>query len=318
MQQPMKTWDFHPGYAYGAHSYKTPSYFNKQAIFVHSPAISSRLITQNEVYTLTNSNSGKMVIGSNMGAAMNQRSFREQPPVVNDLNFLMQTANSRRVLNAHLKQSPETIPSLNKLASSLPSNAPVSMKHFQQTPHQRSRFTGLQEIPEERYGQVKNSKLPYSNGKLINSPPRENLAEPVGSKITYNNSVRFANQDKPLRKRIRSETSSESYESRPSKFQRTSEDSVAAGMRGIKQENAQVTRCRRPQPAKSSVSQYLAERDKYDMQRLDLGPSIGNSGAQQELLSRLKAINYSSKVMTEDLAIVVPSLPSILSLPSPQ
>lgn len=259
-----------------------------------------------------------MVIGSNMEAAMNQRSFREQPPVVNDLNFLMQTANSRRVLNAHMKQSPEAVPSLNNLASSLASNAPVSMKHFQQTPHQRTRFPGPQEIPKERYGQVKNSKPPHSNGKLINSPPRDNLPEPVGSKITYSNSVRFANQDKPIRKRIRSETSSESYESRPSKFQKTSEDSVGAGMRGNKQENNQVTRCRRPQPANTLASKYLAERDKYDMQRLDLGPSIGKSGSQQELLSRLKAINYSSKIMTEDLAIVVPSLPSILSLTSHQ
>jgi hypothetical protein len=52
------------------------------------------------------------------------------------------------------------------------------------------------------------------------------------------------------------------------------------------------------------------------MKRLELGPIIRNIRHQQELESRLKAMVYSDKILRKDKAIVVPSLPSILSLPN--
>lgn len=55
----------------------------------------------------------------------------------------------------------------------------------------------------------------------------------------------------------------------------------------------------------------------YNMSRLDLGFRLDSIEGQQELKSRLKAMTYSNKVLTEDTAIVVPCLPSILYPPTP-
>ena len=118
----------------------------------------------------------------------------------------------------------------------------------------------------------------------------------------------------PNRKRNRSELSTESQESASHKLVKTSEE---LGGESRVQGNSLSSRPRRSTQKKSPSPKRFNKRTSYNTKRLDLGPSIDSVRQQQELKSRLKAMVYCEKVLTEDKAIVVPCLPSFLSLSDP-
>ena len=80
-------------------------------------------------------------------------------------------------------------------------------------------------------------------------------------------------------------------------------------------DHSRSSRSRHSKQEKSSPKNFNNS-DSYDMTRLELGPSIGKQGQHQELQSRMKSMVYSNKMLGKTEAIIVPSLPSILSGPS--
>lgn len=123
---------------------------------------------------------------------------------------------------------------------------------------------------------------------------------------------------KPLRKRVRSENSTESCDSYSYKFAKTSER--YQGSKRAKGRARQAMNCSSPESRskrnrfrKASSPKNLNKRESYNMKRLDLGPSIGSVREQQELKSRLKAMVFIENTPKEDFSIVVPSLPITLT-----
>jgi hypothetical protein len=126
----------------------------------------------------------------------------------------------------------------------------------------------------------------------------------------------MSNDNLAIRSRHHSDSSTESVESPPSKYQKVSEDACIQRGRFNHRGEGSDHRIKHS----SSISHHQAKgkifspHDNYDMKRLHLGDRDNfENKAYHELKSRLKAMVYSYKVLREDKAIVVPSLPSILS-----
>lgn len=122
---------------------------------------------------------------------------------------------------------------------------------------------------------------------------------------------------KPLRKRVRSEHSTESTSSHSYKFSKTSEGCSGSRVKGRARRSTRHSspdpRSKRNRFRKSSSPKNLPKRGIYNMHRLDLGPCLQSTRHTQELRSRLKAVAFNEKSQTDGLSLVVPSLPITLT-----
>lgn len=284
---------------------------NNQAIFVNSHAISSRLFTQNHPRNLHNHNSGNMILGSTMERQVNQHSTCSQPLPVNHLGQPMRNLYIQSDLDANDQQSFDNVATLNTIASNIGANTHLPLRLLEDCGELRQRFSGRHMTSIDMQNTHSTAGAPHS--QLVYSPPREHLNNPQTIKGCKESSVRFDKSCTILRKRNRSDTSTESYESYSSKPQKPSEYNSHLGSR--RKDTSRPSRARYSKPTKLSSPKYLNKRDSYNMKRLDLGPSIGTSGSQKALKSRLADMVFSDKALSEDKALLVPSLPSILSLP---
>ncbi|CAI2372679.1 unnamed protein product [Moneuplotes crassus] len=147
------------------------------------------------------------------------------------------------------------------------------------------------------------------------SPPKLGFGSQPQSYI--NNNTKSHQLFKPLRKRVRSDNSTDSCESFCNKFSKTSEryhgSKRAKGRaRDVRNRCSPEPRSKRNRFKKSSSPKNLVKRESYNMKRLDLGPSIESVRQQQELKSRLKAMGFHENAQKEDFSFVVPSLPITL------
>lgn len=279
---------------------------SNNAILVQSSVISSRLYQHAPNNSLLPV-SGNSYRGSNVRHQVNQyphqRMLSSSEPFINRT----QTFDKRSNADADFYSS-KSVVSLNKLASNINTKASEFMPHFK-TSH---RDLGMTDMPvrEDAYQQSQrgNKSSHMSAGVHLRSPSRERQIEAQKGK-----SRGSFNQKHNNRKRNRSDISTESYESRSCKLQKTSEETVPNGTKRKQADQRAVSR------RKVNLSKSEAKRSPhsaYNMAKLDLGHSIDKFAEQQQLKSRLNAMVYSNKVLREDEAIVVPSLPSILSLQS--
>lgn len=309
--QPLNSGEFSSSYAYRFINSKMPIPSNNHDIFVNSNVISSRLFTQNHPQNLHNRNSGNMILGSNEERQVNQRSFCSQPLSVNHLGQPMRNLLIQRDLDANDQQSFDNVAPLNSIASNIGSNTHFPLRLLEDDSQPRQRLPGRYMESTDMQNTHSTTGAPCS--QLVYSPPRNNLGDPQTMMGSKKNSVRFDKCSTTLRKRNRSDTSTESYESHSSKPLKPSELNSYSGTR--RKDTSRSSRSRYSKPTKPSSPKYFNKRDSYNMKRLDLGPSIGISGQQKALKSRLADMVFSDKALAEDKALLIPSLPSILSLP---
>lgn len=150
------------------------------------------------------------------------------------------------------------------------------------------------------------------NPKEPKGRARSGCLNPDGDK-----KVKEASSLLSLRRRNHSDSSTEADSSdRPSKIRKVSDDANCPGVRRKSFEKENEVSRSNPSLKKSKFSSKLSKKQNYNaMKRLKLEKSLQGSQLHQELKHRLKAMCCSKVVLNERNAIVVPSLPSILSFP---
>ncbi|CAI2372377.1 unnamed protein product [Moneuplotes crassus] len=232
--------------------------------------------------------------------------------------------------NYSLGYSPdESVPSLNYVSERLTSNTSQMVPLIQFNSKNQERYI---DCLNQRQDTLVNRKtlptiVPTRQGsdskfadmrvldKVEMSPPKLGLARQAISGL--HNIPKSQLLPKPLRKRVRSNLSTDSCESSCYKFAKTSErfhgSKRAKGRaRNARTRSSPESRSKRNHFRKSSSPKTLPKRESYNMKRLDLGHSIQSVRHQQELKSRLKVMVFREKTLKEDLSIVVPSLPITL------
>lgn len=306
-QPQLNSGDLYPKYAYRFDTSKMPIYSRNQANFVNSSVISNRLYNQPPSNALNNRNSGNMVFAPTSERQVNQLLHNRQSLNSGYLGQPLKNLSQQRAVNYSAQQSFDRALPLNSLASNLNSVTQESYRNLDGQPQFRPRIQGRDVSVMDYQSQLSHAGQPTRSDRT--SPPRPTFYDTKNYLKLEPHSVMFVKNNMPLRKRNRSETSTESFQSQSSKFQKTMEVTSPLGRRRM--DHSKSSRSRRSKREKSP--NIFNNQENYDMKRLDLGPSIGNPRYQQELQSRLKAMVYSTKVLSKTEAIVVPSLPSILS-----
>lgn len=303
--------DFSHNHAYGVGNRHVMVNSSQPVVFVNPPAISSRFSPNKPLHDSHSLNSGNAMMGSNIMKSVNQQLVYRLPPRQTSQCLPVQSLNSSRMVDSHPQQSVGPFTTLNKLSQNIGSQGHESIPRFYNV-HQRQGFFGRVPSGDSQY----HGHAAYDHRQIANGYERTSPKDHLdGYQTRFSKSLKMRKNDskvKGLRKRNRSDTSTESQESRGLKFQKTSEDSNPSGMRKIPSRGSFEPNYRHRHRSKSPECQD--QRNSYNMTRLDLGPSIERSRGQQELESRLKAMNHSIDNLSEAQAIVVPSLPSILSL----
>jgi hypothetical protein len=218
-------------------------------------------------------------------------------------------------LNTSVEQPLGHTPSLNYVSARIGSQHPVFVPHFTTNVNHQERFLERGEAQDRFHLNRRPQLVHMPNGHFQQMHQKVSLIGPQNEKyLQHIKSQSRFNQNIGLRKRNISDTTNETYDSHPSKFQKISEDANSARRRCVQPKLMAEARSRHQQ---SSNSPPFDKKESYAMNRLDLGPSIGRKEKQTQLKSRLKAMAYSEKVLTASRAIVVPSLPSILSSSTP-
>ena len=297
------------GYPQGAHCYKISAYQSNRVIFVNSHDYSSRVISHNIANNFHNPISGNSVKSSNLCMANNGQSHYVNQSHQRDLGIDTH-GSAQRDFDPYDRNINNRLPSLNSTAISLNKNTPVFIPQVHE-PFIRFANADTRQTDYRQSG----NRVMGVNGYVRMSPPRVKYSDRNSHKQSKVKMMGCTPRGQPLRKRNRSDTSTDSTESHSSKFFKTSED--AAGVERVNENHSQFRYQKRHQSDKMNSSKNILKNNSYDMKRLLLGPSISKFRYQQELESRLKAMVYSIKILREDKAVVVPSLPSILSLPNP-
>lgn len=230
----------------------------------------------------------------------------------------MHQNSSVLIHNSYGQPSYENIPSINTQAFNLGRNDQPNTQQLPNIAHQPQGFPGRRIMTEDM---ALNPAQTHPRG--LRSPPREFFGDydPICRKFS-DISVNSNSEKQILCKRRHSESSTESFKFPSSKYQKTSEESSHTGVQRKRYDTGNLkSRSKTSSNWKinsKAVSKNFNKRGcYYDMKRLAVTNSVENkTKEQQELKSRLKAMVYSNKVLREDKAIVVPSLPSILSLPT--
>ena len=314
-QKDANSGDSHQSYIYGVQNYSMPLCPNNQLFLFPPSVISSRLFINNIPQNLSMQDSGNIHLSSNFGGENMEQSFIRQPFQSQNQGVSVQSSGylMGREVNNH--STNYEIPSLNNIASKVKQGNYV---HYQQNQSylKPQRMNLPQDYREEEncYTEERRAEFTnqYSNGQR--SPPKEDL---VVTHSFDDNGVNLKQSSEKLliRNRHHSDSSTESVESPPSKFQKVSEDAcIRRGKINHEYESSNY-RSKHTSSTKNSKGKgkIINPNEQYEMKRLNMGDNFDKSKAQHELKSRLKAMVYSYKVLREDKAIVVPSLPSILS-----
>jgi len=206
-----------------------------------------------------------------------------------------------------------SVPPLNLVSGSLNTNGLESIPHISFTPEVHHSFNERGSRPEgSRYMKKALPKI-TPQSQLDMSPPKFHINGSL-QHSSFNHESIFKKCIKPMRQRVCSDNSTDSSKSHSSKFVKTSEG--YSGSHRV-QRSSSRPRSRRNRIRKSSSPKNFNKKESYNMKRLDLGPWTDPVRHQQELKSRLKTMVFNVKVLKEDQAIVVPSLPTILSTLKP-
>jgi len=205
------------------------------------------------------------------------------------------------------------IPNLNFISGSLTSNRHESFQLNSFIPQVQQRYNGNGiRLEDSRYRKKTLPKIIPCN-QLDMSPPKTQFI-PQLNHTNFNSVKVFPKCHNPMRRRVRSDNSTASSNSHSSKYIKTSEGySGSHRAKGSYSES----RSRTNHGQKSSSPKNSNKRESYNMKRLDLGHHIDSVRHQQELMSRLETMAFNNKVLKEDHAIVVPSLPAIFSTSKP-
>lgn len=318
MQQPMSSGEFSYGYASRRDSQYMPSNYVKTAYFANLPNHSSRLSSQTNTHNFQFMNSGNFDMGPSYGRSMNQYPVRGSSSSLSQ-QFDMPVMPLRAPEKPDLQNQPlfTTADSLNKVALGLGFQPQTFNRRILVSAHQDGRFLERGAMHENRDFQGRRPDLYRSNDRMLRNLQQEILVEPKNRRKNFCQPTKFFNSNIGLRRRNSSDTSTESFESRPSKRQKLSECSEKAhSRRGQQRHKLDSHRDRLSESNPHSES--FNKKTSYDAKRLDLGTSIEGKEAHRELTSRLKAMVYSVKMLNDDQAIVIPSLPSTLSLSNSQ
>jgi hypothetical protein len=317
MQQPMSSDEFNYGYASRLDSQYMTSSYGKTAYFVNLPNHPSRLSSHTNTHNFQFMNSGNIVMDPSYGRSMNQypphcsSSFSQlmDAPVMS-----LRAPEKSNLLN---QSSFTTVDSLNKVASRLGFQPQAINRQFPANSHQDGQFLERGAVQEDQNFSGRRPEMHRPNDHLLQNPQQEFLVDPQNRRKNFYQPTKNFNSNIGLRRRNSSDTSTESFTSRPSKRQKVSEYSEkTSSWRGKPRHKLDSHRNRL---SKSHPSlEAFKEKTSYRIKRLDLGTSIEDKEAHQELTSRLKAMVYSVKMLNDDQSIVIPSLPLTLSLSNSQ
>ena len=315
MKKDMNSGDSHQSYIYGVQNYSMPLCPNNQLFLFQPSVISSRLFINNIPQNLSMQDSGKMLSSSNIGGEKKKQSMICQPFQSQNSGMSVQSNSYLMMREANSSSQNGEIPSLNSFVSKI--NQDNCSYYQQNQSYMKIPRMNLPQDTREKDGSYTKERRTefvnrYSNGQ--HSPPIE---ESVVSRTFDDNkfNTKMSNDKLTIRNRHHSDSSTESVESPPSKYQKVSEDACIQRGRFIHRCESSDHRNKQSSSNKNQKAKgkIFNPNENYDMKRLHLGENFEKNKAHHELKSRLKAMVYSYKVLREDKAIVVPSLPSILS-----